>query len=68
MTNFWYYLIVIIMKREDIRTLSLFIIAILIIILLFLYNDFVNRHQKVDRKIDYIFGNFKLFFAYAVFL
>ncbi len=47
------------MKREDIRTLLLFIIIVLLIGLCCLYNDYRNRTlNNIDRKVDVIFNKY----------
>ena len=46
------------MKKEDIKTLIIFIISIVVIIALFIYNNSNNKNTPTDRKVNYIFNTF----------
>ncbi len=44
------------MKKEDIKYLVIFIILIVLILSVFIYDCYKNRMIEVDRKVDYIFN------------
>lgn len=47
------------MKKDDLKTLLIFIVLILLIGSIFIYNLYINRkRENVDRKIEYIFDKY----------
>jgi len=45
------------MKKEDKKTILIFIILIILIIGVLLFNIYKNKSNNVDRKVEYIFNN-----------